>query len=126
MHKIVLYNPQAVFYTMPLALLAIGSALDSNHFDVVIIDGRLENDPLAVVLQEAKDAIALGITSLTGRPIQDALHVTRAVKQQYPSLPIIWGGWHPSLFTQQTLTDESAIDITVQGQGEQTFAELAE
>ncbi len=26
--KVVLYNPWAVFYTMPLALLAIGSELD--------------------------------------------------------------------------------------------------
>ena len=26
--KVVLYNPRAVFYTMPLALLAIGSELD--------------------------------------------------------------------------------------------------
>ena len=26
--KVVLYNPQAVFFTMPLALLAIGSELD--------------------------------------------------------------------------------------------------
>ncbi len=27
--KVVLYNPRAVFFTMPLALLAIGSELDS-------------------------------------------------------------------------------------------------
>jgi hypothetical protein len=26
--KVVLYNPQAVFFTMPLALLAIGSELE--------------------------------------------------------------------------------------------------
>lgn len=27
-HKVILYNPPAVFWTMPLALLAVGSALD--------------------------------------------------------------------------------------------------
>ena len=37
--KIVLYNPRAVFFTMPLALLAVGSALDPARYDVRIIDG---------------------------------------------------------------------------------------
>ena len=40
--KIVLYNPKAVFHTMPLALVALGSCLDPERFDVRIIDGRLE------------------------------------------------------------------------------------
>jgi hypothetical protein len=43
--KVVLYNPRAVFFTMPLALLAIGSELDPDLYEVVIIDGRLEPDP---------------------------------------------------------------------------------
>jgi hypothetical protein len=42
--KIVLYNPRAVFFTMPLALLAIGSQLDPEVYEVVIIDGRLDDD----------------------------------------------------------------------------------
>ena len=45
--KIVLYNPRAVFFQMPLALLAIGSQLDPDEFEVVTIDGRLEADPTA-------------------------------------------------------------------------------
>ena len=48
--KIVLYNPKAVFYDMPLALLSIGSMLDPEHYDVIIIDGRVEESPLQMVL----------------------------------------------------------------------------
>ena len=44
-HKIVLYNPRAVFFTMPLALLAIGSELDPSKYEVIIVDGRLDADP---------------------------------------------------------------------------------
>ena len=33
--KVVLYNPKAVFFTMPLALLAIGSELDPEVYEVV-------------------------------------------------------------------------------------------
>ena len=123
--KVVLYNPQAVFYTMPLALLAIGSALDPAKYDVRIVDGRLEQDPIAAVLAEIDNALCLGITVLTGAPIRDALQVSRAVKARRPDLPVIWGGWHPSLFPEETL-DEPSIDITVQGQGEETFVELVD
>ena len=90
--KVVLYNPKAVFFTMPLALLAIGSALDPEQYEVVIVDGRLEPDPLAALEPHLDDALCLGVTVLTGAPISDALGVSRAVKQRRPTLPIVWGG----------------------------------
>ncbi|MER3513779.1 MAG: B12-binding domain-containing radical SAM protein, partial [Chloroflexota bacterium] len=67
--KVVLYNPQAVFYTMPLALLAVGSALNRGQYEVVIVDGRLEADPVGVVLAHLEGALCLGVSVLTGRPI---------------------------------------------------------
>src|SRR5919197_6644269 len=124
-HKVVLYNPRAVFHTMPLALLAVGSALDCERYDVRIVDGRLERDPVRRVLQETADAVCLGATVLTGAPIRDALLVSRAAKAVRPDLPVIWGGWHPSLFPTETLAEPS-VDITVQGQGELTFVELVD
>lgn len=123
--KIVLYNPRAVFYTMPLGVLAVGSALDPTRYDVRIIDGRLEPDPAARVLAECEGALCLGVSVLTGAPIADALQVLRAVRAVHPRLPTVCGGWHPSLFPVEML-EEPTIDITVQGQGEATFAELVE
>ncbi|MCU7552882.1 B12-binding domain-containing radical SAM protein [Chitinophagaceae bacterium LB-8] len=121
---VVLYNPKAVFYTMPLALLAIGSYLDPLKYNVVIIDGRLEKDPLPKIFSALKDnAVCFAVTVLTGRPIKDALHVSRTVKQKFPDLPIVWGGWHPSLFLFETLLEDS-VDIVVKGQGEISFAEV--
>ena len=122
--RIVLYNPRAVFYTMPLALVALASALDRSRFEVVIIDGRLESDPLARVLEATDGALCLGISVLTGAPIHDALSVSRAVKARRPGCTIVWGGWHPSLFARECLR-EPAIDVAVVGQGEQTLAEIA-
>src|SRR3990172_6869119 len=122
-HKIVLYNPQSVFYTMPLALMAIGSYLDPQDYDVRIIDGRLEKDSVGAVVSEINDALCLGITVLTGAPIGDALRVTHAARAERPDLFIVWGGWHPSLLPTETLV-ESGADAIVQGQGEVAFAEL--
>jgi anaerobic magnesium-protoporphyrin IX monomethyl ester cyclase len=124
--KILLYNPEAVFFDMPLALLSIGSVLDPERFEVHILDARVDNKAAQKVLEWAGEAVCLGVTVLTGRPLRDALRLTRAVKKQFPNLPIVWGGWHPSLFGLEILQDEPAVDITVQGQGEDTFRELVE
>jgi radical SAM superfamily enzyme YgiQ (UPF0313 family) len=124
-HKVVLYNPQAVFFTMPLALLAIGSELDPAVYEVITIDGRLEEDAERAVLAHLDDALCLGVTVLTGAPISDALRISRAAKQARPDLPVIWGGWHPSMFARECL-EEPSVDVTVRGQGEQTFVEILE
>lgn len=108
---------------MPLGLMAIASCLDKNKYDVRIIDGRLEGDAVARVLEELDGALCLGVSVLTGAPIGDALRVLRAAKSRFPTITTVCGGWHPSLFPEDML-DESSIDITVQGQGEATFTEL--
>ena len=121
--RVVLYNPRAVFYTMPLALVALASALDRLHVDVVIIDGRLEADPVRAVATAARGALCVGVTVLTGAPIHDALAVSRAVKAVAPECPVVWGGWHPSLFADECLAEPS-VDIVVTGQGEDAFRDV--
>ena len=122
---VLLYNPRAVFHTMPLGLIAIGSALDRERYDVRLIDGRFEADPVAAIKPLLDRAVCLGVTVLTGRPIADALEVSRAAKEIRPDLPVVWGGWHPSLFPTECLADPS-VDVTVLAQGEATFEELVE
>src|SRR6476660_3966360 len=90
--KVVLYNPSAVFWTMPLGLIAVGTALDPAEYDVRIVDGRLEQDPTKALLAELDGALCLGIGVLTGAPIRDALHVSRAAKEAFPNLPAVGGG----------------------------------
>ncbi|HUK20017.1 MAG TPA: radical SAM protein [Gemmatimonadales bacterium] len=123
--RVVLYNPTADFHTMPLALLAIGSHLDRQRFEPIIIDGRLERDPIGRVLQEVGEALCFGVTVLSGQPIRDAVRVSRAVKARHPELPVVWGGWHPSMFGKDCL-EEPSIDVTVQAQGEVTFSEIVD
>lgn len=123
---IVLYNPYAVFYTMPLALIAIGSYLDADKYNVVIIDARIEKNPLEKIKTAlSNNGVCFATTVLTGAPIKDAQDISRKVKALFPKIPVVWGGWHPSLFPEQTL-NEPSIDIIVKGQGEITFKELLE
>jgi len=123
--KIVLYNPQAVFYTMPLALLAVGSHLDPERYEVVVVDARLESDPAAALRSAVDGALCLGVTVLTGGPIEDAVRASRLAKATRPDLPVVWGGWHPSMFGRECL-EERSVDVTVQAQGEVTFHEICD
>ncbi len=121
---ILLYNPKAVFFDLPLALLAIGSNLDASKYKVVIVDGRVDKNPIEKIKKHLDNAICFGVSVLTGKPIKDALFITEQVKKLKPEIITIWGGWHTSLFPKETLIDTNFIDITVQGQGEITFKEL--
>lgn len=121
--KILFYNPQAVFWTMPLALIAVGSALDRSRYEPVIFDGRFDDHTR--LLAELKNAACLAVTVLTGRPLHDALAVSRLARRHYPELPIIWGGWHPSLFPEMCAAEPS-VTAVVTGQGEETLPEILE
>jgi len=122
--KILLYNPKAVFFDMPLALLAIGTVLDPKKYEVIIVDGRIDENPMKTLKQHALNAVCFGVTVITGAPIKDALEISEKIKGFAPQLPVIWGGWHTSLFAKEPILEHNCIDITVQGQGESTFKEL--
>ncbi len=83
-HKVVLYNPADIFFTMPLALVAVASHLDPRIYDVRIIDGRLESNPIDAIAPHLDEAICFGVTVMTGAPIKDAIHICRAVKERRP------------------------------------------
>ena len=90
-----------------------------------IIDAAIAPDWEARVLREVQDALCLGISVLTGPMIRGAIRISKLVKKQNPSLPIIFGGWHPSLVPGQTL-NEPYVDAVVRGQGELTLLAIAE
>lgn len=120
---IVLYNPRGESHILPLALVHLGSVFSGRR--VVIVDGRVDLTPEARVAELSRDALCLGVTVLTGAPILDALAVCRAARAARPDLPVIWGGWHPSLMPEQCL-ESGVVDACVNGQGERTFAEIVQ
>ena len=127
--KVVLFCPRSTLEVrhigVPLSLLAIGTPLSKEGYDIKIIDGNIEDDYLDKIDSQIKDALCLGITSMTGPQIKYGLIAANFVKKKYPEVPIIWGGFHPTILPEQTLF-HPAVDIVVRGQGEVTFKELIE
>jgi len=109
----------------PFSLLAISGPLVQDGYDVVIVDGRLVPDFLERILVDAEDAICVGISVLTGNQIRQALQLSTAIKEHFPTLPVVWGGYHPTLLPDQTIANP-LVDVVVRGQGELTFKRLVE
>lgn len=109
----------------PLSLLCLASPLLEAGFEVKLVDNLICPDYEKTILRETQDALMLGISVLTGPHIGAAVRISKAVKKQTPALPIVFGGWHASLATHQTL-QESYVDAIVRGQGELTLLELAQ
>lgn len=126
--KIVLFHPNPFsatrpYYGAPLGLLAISRILDKEGYEIKIIHPVTHKKIKQDVVEECKNALCLGISSITGYQIYEGREVAKRVKKNYPKLQIIWGGWHPSILPLETIKDEY-VDIVVKGQGEKTFAEL--
>ena len=108
----------------PVGLLSLAAVLRQAGYRVRVIDGAVEHDWLEQAGRESADALCFGISLLTGPMIDGAVEAGRRVKRQRPDLPVILGGWHPSLLPEQTLR-ESFVDIVVRNQGEITLLEIA-
>jgi anaerobic magnesium-protoporphyrin IX monomethyl ester cyclase len=125
--KVILFYPAygGPPLSAPLCLLSLAAVLRADGFQVVIIDAAIEPDYKNRILRESSDALCLGVSVLTGPMISGAIEVSTAVKARYPKLPVIYGGWHPSLLPAETL-DEPFVDMVVRGQGEITLLEVAQ
>ena len=127
--RVILYRPRSNIASelkaAPLALLCISRLLDLRRYEVSIVSDNLYEDPHDVVSKACEDAICLGISALTGPELLDCVALAKLVKTINPSLPIIWGGWHPSLNVESTM-QSNLVDIIVRGQGEVTFAETVD
>src|SRR5436309_2365672 len=126
-NKVVLFYPpyEGPPLGAPLCLLSLAAPLLGAGFRVSVIDGAIVPDFENVIGEEIKDALCFGISLLTGPMIRTAITAARRVRKARPDLPVIFGGWHPSLVPVQTL-EPDFVDAIVRGQGELTLLEVAQ
>lgn len=108
----------------PLPIMAVSAPLLAEGYEVVLLDANVESRWLERVVEESRDALFLGISCMTGPQIHFGLKAARAVRDAGLDLPIIWGGYHPSILPEQT-SRNSYVDVVVRGQGELTLLDLA-
>ena len=120
-----LWDIKNVTTRLPLAVLYIGSLLQEQGFSVQVIDQRTDerwSETLREALQEPP--LWVGVSSMTGRQIHWGLQAAQIVRDTQPQTPIVWGGVHPTILPDQTLT-HPLVDLVAVGEGEQTAVELS-
>jgi len=109
---------------LPYPLLLLSAYLQGEmDVRVRIIDERTEPDIKASLETISEHTILFGISSFTGVQVRYAINIARELKLKFSSIPIVWGGWHPTSTVEQTLQSPYA-DVVVRGQGEVTLKEL--
>src|SRR5262245_26335740 len=111
--------------TAPLGILAVSTPLLRAGYQVKIIDSTITPNFQKRVIEELKDALCLAVSLVTGPMIRETVQMATEVKRVYPSMPVILGGWHPSLLPDQTLAAEF-VDTVVVGQGEDALLEVVQ
>jgi len=111
--------------TAPLGILAVSTPLLRAGYQVTIVDSTITPNFQKRVIEELKDALCLAVSLVTGPMIRETVQVAREAKRIYPDLPVVLGGWHPSLLPDQTLAAD-CVDIVCVGQGEDALLEIAQ
>ena len=126
---IILFNPRATKprnRRFPLSVLALAAVLEGRE-EYAIVDGNLDEDPVTTIskLMQNHTVELLGVTVMPGPQMVAAMECSREIRRLYAQVPIVWGGYFPSIYTDAAL-NAKYVDYVVRGQGEEALLELIE
>lgn len=126
-NKVILVYPgkyQGTKANIPLSVLSLASPLQEAGFEVLIIDQRVNKNWKFDIQNSIDNTAYAGLSTLTGNTILYGLEIAKFIRKVNPEVPLVWGGVHPTLASEQTLENEF-VDVVVRGEGEVTAVELA-
>ena len=111
---------------LPLSLLALAAALQDGY-QYQLVDGNVDPDPGGTALRALADHpnALVGVSVMPGPQVATAIQVSMAIRNAHPNVPIVWGGYFPTLYPNSAL-NAAYVDYLVRGQGEDTLLELLE
>ena len=124
--KVLLFNPRSANSKprIPNSILQIAASIDGVH-EYIFVDGNLESDPQKKILNYFKEQKIdiFGCTVMPGPQLKQAIPISKKVKELYPHVKTIWGGYFPSNQPKSVLSS-GYIDYIVNGPGDNTFPQL--
>ena len=125
-NKVLLFNPRATNFKarIPNSILQVAASIEETH-EWIIVDGNLEADPLATILDYLRQGNFgyFGCTVMPGPQLRQAVPITRAIRTQFPSIINIWGGYFPANHPDVVL-QSGMVDFIINGPGDHAFPQL--
>jgi len=111
---------------IPIGLVYVAPMAERLGHHVEILDLALETDARPVLLNKLKerDWHLAGFSCMTPE-FEGAEIAARQLKEACPGLPVVFGGQHPTIVTQDVLRQDYCDFICV-GEGEETFGAFLE
>lgn len=104
-----------------LSIFYPGAHAENNNLVIDYYDQRM--DPPEKLKACLENTMMVGISSMTGNQLSQAVKLMETIKSEYPHLPIVMGGVHPSMQPLDTMKNNN-VDFVVIGEGEETLTEL--
>ncbi|MBN1426224.1 radical SAM protein [Candidatus Fermentibacteria bacterium] len=112
--------------SLPMGLLFLAAALERGGFVVRLHDARCHaKEATRAWIHESlnRDVLFVGISAMTVQ-VAHGLAIARQVRALAPSVPIVWGGAHASLFPRGTAMDPAA-DFVLPREADESAVNLA-
>ncbi len=112
-----------------LAIVSLAGNLPNHDVRVMdlVIHKPAIRKPIEEVIRTYRPALN-GLRSMTFQ-FDTLLRIARFIRSMDPSIKLAGGGYHPTLMAQELTapgTEPLPLDFLIRGEGEQTFAELAD
>jgi anaerobic magnesium-protoporphyrin IX monomethyl ester cyclase len=128
MPKILLFNPRSANSKprIPNSILSIAASVEG-LFEYVIVDGNLETDPAGKIFAcLAQGGFGyFGCTSMPGPQLKQSIPISKKIREFYPEITIIWGGYFASNQSQVVL-QSGYVDFVINGPGDKAFPALVQ
>ncbi|MCU0430733.1 MAG: B12-binding domain-containing radical SAM protein [Cytophagaceae bacterium] len=124
--SVLLFNPRATNYNprIPNSILQVAASIDG-QYKWYAVDGNLESDPWSKIEHYLSqgDVRYVGFTVMPGPQLKQAIPYAKKIREQFPGVVMIWGGYFASNQYQVCL-NSGWVDFIINGPGDYSFPAL--
>lgn len=125
MSGVLFFNPWVTkTFRLPNSILQLAASIDGQR-DFDFVDGNNEVDPFSTVMEllETGRFSYFACTVMPGPQLKQAVPITKAVRERFPDIVTVWGGYFPSNQPDAVMRSDY-VDYVLTGPADVSFPAL--